>query len=292
MSMALQVTNRPGAESNKPRGPVRNYTVDAIRGLLAFDVMLNHFCTQATGDRPWSLLGYSGFPFGTHRYAVWVFWLLSAYVLMRSWDGNFVAFLVRRFVRLWPLYAICATVGYLLLGRVPELPYYAYLPANGNFPLVNPPAWSLNVEWWVMLSMPMLARAARGSFIWTVMTVVTIFILTYWSHWLGICMFFMAIGAFLARYDMRCRLLETRVFIWLGAISYPLYLSHWFVLTFLPVPLPLKFGAALGLAQILTWTVEVWSIKWSRQAGARVAAALHQRHREGQFAANAAGRLI
>jgi peptidoglycan/LPS O-acetylase OafA/YrhL len=51
---------------------------------------------------------------------------------------------------------------------------------------------------------------------------------------------------------------------WLGRISYPLYLSHWIVLNHLPGPLILRVAVAFAVAQMLTWTVERWSIEVSR----------------------------
>ena len=73
------------------------------------------------------------------------------------------------------------------------------------------------------------------------------------------------LGAYAARLKFRLRFLEHALPQWLGHISYPLYLSHWLVLTYLPGPMVGRIAAAFILAQILTVTVERWSIRASRR---------------------------
>ncbi len=118
-----------------------------------------------------------------------------------------------------------------------------------------------------MMAMPLYVWAARGPYIRVVGLMLLCIPLALWVDGRLINGQFFIFGAFLSRFEIRWRLLETRFCIWLGQISFPLYLSQWLVQAFLPVPLPLQILAAFGLAQLLTWTVEAWSIKWSRKAG-------------------------
>ena len=84
-------------------------SLDALRGVLALAVLSCHL----TGA-PW--------PSWVAGRAVDGFFILSGYVLCRGYDGRYAAFLARRAVRLWPVYAACITATALLAGTWPTLP--------------------------------------------------------------------------------------------------------------------------------------------------------------------------
>jgi peptidoglycan/LPS O-acetylase OafA/YrhL len=92
--------------------------IDGLRGLLAVVVLAWHVCA----------------PFGINwmlvpaNLAVGLFFVLSSYVLTRSWEGRFGVFLARRVVRLWPVYALCLAQGYIIAG---------VQPVWSEFPLVS-----------------------------------------------------------------------------------------------------------------------------------------------------------
>jgi peptidoglycan/LPS O-acetylase OafA/YrhL len=83
--------------------------IDGLRGLLAVVVVAWHVCV----------------PFGINwmlipaNIAVGLFFVLSGCVLTRGWEGRFALFIVRRFLRLWPVYALCLAAGYIVAGVPP-----------------------------------------------------------------------------------------------------------------------------------------------------------------------------
>ncbi|PKB25278.1 peptidoglycan/LPS O-acetylase OafA/YrhL [Novosphingobium kunmingense] len=122
--------------------------LDALRGLAALLVVVGHCFLARDGaeqGRPWI--------------AVDVFFALSGYVMARTYEGRLaegmsgLAFLRARIRRLWPVLAIGATLGYLLLAPTTGLSRYfmmlLWLPvpvlALAPFPL-NGPQWSVVIE--------------------------------------------------------------------------------------------------------------------------------------------------
>ncbi len=199
---------------------------------------------------------------------VWAFFTISGYVLTAAWDGRYTAFLVRRAVRLWPIYALCLAVGAALIGTHLPVLQYAWLPiSNPNTaPAADPPAWSLTVEAWAMLAMPAYVWISRRRLVWLAGALAACALLSQlWAPMILLCFFFA--GAWLTRCPVRWAPLEGAIPQWLGRVSYPLYLCHWPILAALGLPLwasiPLAFVVAEGLAR----TVEKWSIKASRIAG-------------------------
>ena len=80
-------------------GAARVAAVDGLRGLLAVVVLAWH--VAAPFGLAWLL--------PAANLAVATFFVLSGYVLTRGWDGRYGVFLIRRFLRLWPVYAACAS---------------------------------------------------------------------------------------------------------------------------------------------------------------------------------------
>jgi peptidoglycan/LPS O-acetylase OafA/YrhL len=236
-------------------GTHRNRTLDGLRGCLAVFVLVNHVL-QARGITALFL------PAGV---AVWIFFGLSAHVLTRSWDGNYLQFLVRRFVRLWPMCALGLCMGSLLLGIAPSLQelFWLHLSNPNTAPLADPPAWSLTVEAWAMVAMPVIVWVGRASFVWLVAAFLGAFILAMGNSYAVFAWFFL-IGAWLSRYDPRVGFLEMRIPQWLGRISYPLYLIHVPIIWYMHLPLAVSIPMAFAAAEILARTVEAWSIRASR----------------------------
>jgi peptidoglycan/LPS O-acetylase OafA/YrhL len=242
--------------------------LDGLRGVLAGIVLADHAAMELHSDA----LGHAA------NISVVVFFVLSGLVLTRQWDGDFPRFLLVRFVRLWPVFAICMAGGSLLALRWPEplefffVPYPAY-DAN----IVCPPVWSLFIEAWAAVAMPFIVWSSRGGVLRTLAVMAAMIALTiFWVPRGGALRAFesylvcFVAGAALYRRSPRSTVLESPLPQWLGRISYSLYLSHWLVLracvlAFGPmgvlVGVPLSFAVADGLCR----AVEQPSIRLSRR---------------------------
>jgi len=208
-------------------------------------------------------------------FAVLAFFVMSGYVLKLSYDNRPLAFLLKRVVRLWPVYAVCIFAGYALLGRLPPVLEMAWWPIffNGDHPIVDLPAWSLYAEIWATPLMPvMFWVAARGRSVGLVAGT-AYFLLILIDRRLFPIGFF-GVGVALAGFNARLPQRLPAWTLWLGRISYSLYLSHWIILTALVLTLG-KIGVILAaplvvpLAWLLWYAVERPSIRWSRIAGIR-----------------------
>ena len=199
----------------------RVHALDGLRGALACVVMLKH-ATEHGGHGPMWLHIAS-------QAAVVCFFAISGYVLTRSWDGRFGLFLARRFVRLWPVYALTLAAGYVIAGLPPEPTqffwYPVLLPAQG--PEINVPIWSLRIEAWAMLFMPFFVWSSRSPRRLAV-ALIAVGIAAHLYTKLFFGLFFIC-GAFASRWTFRNRWLESAPAQFVGRISYSLYLSHWLV---------------------------------------------------------------
>jgi peptidoglycan/LPS O-acetylase OafA/YrhL len=243
--------------------------LDGLRGVLALIVVLGHAVEQlaAAGiggqaiDTAATFLGNLG------GMAVCAFFMMSAHVLTRSWDGRFLIFLVRRLVRLWPTYALCLGAGFLLIQQTPDWSAFVWYPIVSS--PADPPGWSLCVEAQAMLFMPGIVwcatgprwRLAAGALAWFGLTML------HAKFWLGAC--FLG-GAALSTFEPRSMMLETAAAQWLGKLSYSLYLSHWLVMSaavmaFGPLGVIAAVPVALLVAQALWWAVERPSMALSRR---------------------------
>jgi peptidoglycan/LPS O-acetylase OafA/YrhL len=135
--------------------PSRIRAIDGLRGLLAVVVLAWHVCS----------------PFGVAwmldlaNVAVALFFVLSGYVLTRGWDGRYGVFLIRRFLRLWPVYALCLGAGYLIAGVHPVWSEFFWYPLIGpnDKPAIDPPVWSLFLEAWTMPLMPLIVWSTAST---------------------------------------------------------------------------------------------------------------------------------
>lgn len=240
----------------------RNRTLDGLRGCLAALVLIDHACTS---------LG-NAVLMAPAAIAVWVFFAISGYVLTGAWDGRYGAFLLRRAIRLWPVYALCLAAGAVLSGSPPPVMQYAWLPLENALsgPIADTPAWSLTIEAWAMLLMPAYVWVSRRSFPWLVAALVLVpaaaaALANVLPVPLMIGFFF--VGAWLTRFKLRWAVLESPIPQWLGRISYPLYLCHWPIIVDLNLPVWASVPLAFAVADVLSRTVEAWSIRASRRVG-------------------------
>lgn len=209
------------AGSGRPPAQGRVAALDGLRGLLAVVVMAWHVCA----------------PFGAEwmkacaNVSVAFFFLMSGYVLTRGWDGRLGLFLARRFLRLWPVYALCLGAGYGIAGVQPvwsEFLWYPYLGPDAS-PAIDPPVWSLCLEAYVMPLMPLIVWAGTASGLRAALCMAVFAAIGLAVPQVAVLALFIA-GAFLARVEWRNGMLESALPQWLGKISYSLYLSHFLVL--------------------------------------------------------------
>jgi peptidoglycan/LPS O-acetylase OafA/YrhL len=248
-------------EAARPRNSTRLPALDGLRGLLAVVVLVHHLAA------PFQINWF----FVPSDIAVVGFFALSGFVLTRSWNGDFGSFLLRRFIRLWPVYALCLAVGYAIAGVYPvwtQFFWYPILTANSK-PEIDPPIWSLTIEAWAMFFMPLFVWVAKGKTGRVLLGLAVTLAASLVYIKVFFALFFIA-GAYASRWDFRNRFLESAIPQWLGQISYSLYLTHWLVFT-----LAARFFgpwgplASMPVVMIVAWTiwrfVEAPSIRLSRR---------------------------
>ena len=239
----------PQSKSSQAAEPSRVAPIDGLRGLLAVVVLAWHAFGPLGAT--WLLL--------PANFAVLTFFALSGYVLTRGWNGRYGVFLLRRFVRLWPVYALCLGVGYCIAGIHPVWTEFLWYPLIGadTKPFIDPPVWSLFLEAWAMPFMPLIVWAGARTPMRAALCSAALILAGLFAPQLFVGALFIA-GAFLARWRFRNRLLETTVPQWLGRISYSLYLTHWLVLQVATR----TFGPWGGVAAIPAIFVVAWAVWW------------------------------
>lgn len=92
-----------------------------------------------------------------------IFFLMSGYVLTPTWKGDYREFLIRRFLRLWPLYALVLAICIPLFGTIVTLGDFVCYPIFPGYSLMHGdgPVWSLRVEMWAMVIFPAIVWAGK-----------------------------------------------------------------------------------------------------------------------------------
>ncbi len=265
---------------DKAAGGHRLPALDAARGVLALLVALHHLVESQHGE--W--LSYPA------HLAVLAFFTMSGYVLERSYDGRVLTFAARRLVRLWPVYALCIAAGHAMAGTAMspgELVWWPLVPFPG-YPPADPPAWSLYYEVWAIPAFPLMFAAVRAGWVGAVGIIILAAALVMFDlrFQFGICF---AVGVAATRLRLRLPARVPAPLLWLGKVSYSLYLSHVLVM-FAMVRLGGSAAAfpalplELAVAWAIWWAVERPSILLSRRAGAVLGGLLRARDGGGAVA--------
>jgi peptidoglycan/LPS O-acetylase OafA/YrhL len=225
--------------------------LDATRGVLACVVAGAH----------WSSLTGNSWTGNLAVLAVLVFFIMSGYVLARAYDGDAATFCLRRVVRLWPTYAVALFAAHGLGGALPSTAELAWLPSGVRPSMaVDGPTWSLYAEAWATLMFP-LAFAVPGRALPVIVALASCGLVAWWPVMFPLPMFLAGVAAarFAIPWPDRP---PAPLLLWLGKISFSLYLTHWIVLAALG-----RWGVLLVLpvAWLTWWAVERPSIRWSRR---------------------------
>jgi peptidoglycan/LPS O-acetylase OafA/YrhL len=236
-------------------------TLDAVRGTLALAVVFDHFAESYHSHVLSSLA----------QNAVLGFFAMSGYVLARAWDGRYLAFLGRRAVRLWPVYATAIAIGSLLIDHRPSWGELVWWPGSEYVTAqTDVPTWSLFVEAGITPILPFMFRAARsqlGAFALVGSALALMPLSMDWAIWWA--SFSIGIAAVHARIPWPQRV--PAPLLWVGKVSYSLYLTHCLVLAVAMAMFGATWGpivmlvAALPVAWAVWQVIERRSIVWSRQ---------------------------
>ncbi len=204
--------------SGEPALPSRLPFLDAVRGCLAVVVVADHVAEQFNVlwiETPASV-------------AVLIFFVMSGFVLARAYDGRPGVFLLKRQARLWPLYAACLLFGYVAIAHRPP-PAGAFVWWPLVLPEINRPAWSLYCEAWASPGLLLAFRIARLSRAAILAVTAASFALPLVDARLFVVPFFL-IGVAASRFEFRLPEHVPNWALWLGQISYSLYLTHFLIL--------------------------------------------------------------
>jgi peptidoglycan/LPS O-acetylase OafA/YrhL len=173
--------------------------LDSVRGVAALAVVLGHCggLSQFIGPQFWFLDALCD-----AEAAVAIFFLLSGFVLALQLQGTqrptLAAFYVRRFFRIWPLFAVVVLLAFLAshatgipvtsLDRQ-EFPTFLELIQNllmiGSAFAVDPPVWSLYIEMRLSLIFPALFLFTKRVSFWkaTISSLAASILVSRAAHW-------------------------------------------------------------------------------------------------------------
>ncbi len=243
--------------------------LDALRGVFALTVAFCHVCVWADLS-PWPQLANA---------AVDGFFLLSGYVLALTYDRRFVAFVVRRFIRLWPLYAVCLTAGYALHGMWPTLAELIWWPNERMHHLdqTDKVVWTLYIEAWATPVLPALVWVARRNRSAGMLVAGVFMAVGFWLIRTQAAGYFSLFALGVAGSQFALRFPEPpRWAAWFGLQAYSLYLTNWLVLVVFSRVWGVA-GAYYGIPAIFLVSWSMWqlvekpSIRMSRRAAMLVA---------------------
>ena len=172
----------PGAVSEGGAGRTILPQVDGLRGIAVLAVLYQHAFSHGVARE---IGAYGVFPYllGNGWLGVSLFFILSGFVLALPFVGregrmaspsNALAFYRRRTQRLVPLFAIGCFVGYLVnhTGPAPlllALTTFSMFDPHQFVPAVNGPFWTLMLEIWFSILMPVLLILAVRFGYWRVL---------------------------------------------------------------------------------------------------------------------------
>jgi peptidoglycan/LPS O-acetylase OafA/YrhL len=252
--------------------------LDGLRGFAALAVVLFHYHVPGFG---WGWL------------SVDVFFALSGYVLSHVYRAGIEPreFLRARFARTIPTHLVATSalgLTVLAIGRWPDENFGTLAASLLLIGAINPPIWSLAVEWVIYILTasigPVVSRVAG----WELMiggaaigllalAIVPPLPLTpavdLPELMRGIGWFVAGVGLY--RIDWRPKrncILDSRVALWLGDVSFPLYLIHLLPSTVLRFVFDAPWLAAwivgipvsLAAAAALHHTIEIPARRWLR----------------------------
>lgn len=149
---------------------MRFFALDGLKGLFALSVLLNHAIQSVSG---WKNDG----PFSGPHLSVAYFFIISGFVLTHAHrtDESFAKYILVRMARLWPLtfisslLMVCIYLFYTFTGNGYIPGDYVFSPilfiknmtflhgvALFDFELINAPSWSIGIEFWASLLVPLV----------------------------------------------------------------------------------------------------------------------------------------
>jgi peptidoglycan/LPS O-acetylase OafA/YrhL len=152
------------------------------------------------------------------------------------------------------------------------------------YPMANPssnigfdvPMWSLFVEAWAMLLMPLVVWGGKKP----MRAAAAIAIFVGISYFVPNALYgvFFVFGSYCTKFPFNVGFLNKRIPQWLGKISYSLYLTHWIVIIVCNFHIPsiatyVQIPLCLAVAQLTWMTIENPSILLSRYVAKRLNAA-------------------
>lgn len=167
--------------------------VDGLRGGLAVSVLFSHLVGSTIG---WS----DNRPFIGAYISVVYFFIMSGFVLSYAHSsGSFIKYFLTRLARLWPLMFFSTALMVVLYkynqyhgGYVSSLDVFSpviflknILFLHGvywhDFQLINEPSWSISLEFWVSLLVPLVF--VRTNFILKIIVVIfSFFLLVFFNR--------------------------------------------------------------------------------------------------------------